>query len=307
MLERKNLIIDTDPGVDDATALLYATKCGQLNITLLSAAGGNSPMENIVSNTLHVAEIFDINAPVVQGATSPLCRPAVYPVGAQGKTGFGGYTYNKKSIKSKPVQGEACDVIYQKLKESEDQTTILSLGPMTNIAKMLQKYPDAKKHIKEIVFMGGTKEKIIGRPYKEFNIGYDPEAADIVLKSKIPLVMVPMELGHMAYLSFDEIDIIKKMNKTGKILAKMFSKYNDYHVGKLGAAVHDSCTIFYLTHPELVKTEEGHIDIKYYDDGKENFGYIDIDFNKKPNAKICLDMDIDNFKFYLIDIISNCK
>ena len=155
--------------------------------------------------------------------------------------------------------------------------------------------------------MGGTKEKIIGRPYKEFNIGYDPEAADIVLKSKLPLIMVPMELGHMAYLNFDEIKIIKKMNKTGKLLAKMFSKYNDFHVGKFGAAVHDACAVFYLTHPELVKTEEGFVEIKYYQEGDKNFGYIDIDFNRKPNAKICVDVDIDDFKYYLLDTISVCK
>jgi len=307
MTEKKNIIIESDPGIDDATALLYASKCENLNIMLLSCAGGNSPMENIVSNALHIVEIFDMNVPVSQGSLTPLCRPSIYPISAQGKSGFGGYIYNKKRLKLKPLDGESCDNIYKTLISTKEKTTILSIGPMTNIAKMLQKYPDAKKHIKEIVFMGGTKERIYGRPYKEFNIGYDPEAADVVLKSKIPLVMVPMELGHMAYLNFDEIKVIKKMNKTGKLLAKMYSEYHDFHVGDYGAAVHDPCAVFYLAHPELIKTEKGFIEIKYYQENGENFGYIDIDFEKKPNATICVDVDIDAFKSHLFEIISKCK
>lgn len=307
MKNKMNLIIDTDPGVDDAIALMYAINCGKFNIQLLSSAGGNGPIENITNNTLHLTELFNVEIPVVQGASTPLVRPANYATKQQGKSGLGGYSYNKKKLKHQPIDGEACDIIYDTLKKNKTKTTIISIGPMTNLARLLQKYPDAKQYIKEIIFESGTKEKIYGKPYKSFNVGYDPEAAEIVFKSGVKLVMVPMELGHFAYLDKQDIKRFKKTNKTGKIFAKMFKKYHDYHVGKLGAAVHDVCTVYYLTHPEYIKTEKAYIEIKYYKSGKDDFGYIDIDFKKKPNATVCVDLDINMFKYDLFETLEKCE
>ncbi len=308
MKEKKiDLIIDTDPGVDDSIALLYAIKSERFNIKLLSSAGGNGPIENITANAIHITELFNEEIPVVQGASTPLVRPAKYATKEQGKNGLGAYSYNKKKLKHSPVDGEACDVIYQTLKNSQDKISIVSIGPMTNLAKMIQKYPDCKKYIKEIIFESGTKEKIYGKPYKSFNIGYDPEAAEVVFKSGIKLVMVPMELGHFAYLDHNDIKKFKKTNKIGKIYAKMFKGYNDYHVGKMGAAVHDVCTIYYLTHPEYIKTEKAFIEIKYYKTETDDFGYVDIDFDKKPNATVCVDLDINMFKYDLFEALEKCN
>ena len=308
MKEKKiDLIIDTDPGVDDSIALLYAIKSERFNIKLLSSAGGNGPIENITANAIHITELFNEEIPVVQGASTPLVRPAKYATKEQGKNGLGAYSYNKKKLKHSPVDGEACDVIYQTLKNSQDKISIVSIGPMTNLAKMIQKYPDCKKYIKEIIFESGTKEKIYGKPYKSFNIGYDPEAAEVVFKSGIKLVMVPMELGHFAYLDHNDIKKFKKTNKIGKIYAKMFKGYNDYHVGKMGAAVHDVRTIYYLTHPEYIKTEKAFIEIKYYKTETDDFGYVDIDFDKKPNATVCVDLDINMFKYDLFEALEKCN
>ena len=302
-----DIIIDTDPGVDDAIALLYAFKSECFNIKLISSAGGNGPIENITSNAIHITELFNEEIPVVEGSPTPLVRPAKYATNAQGKSGLGDYTYNKKKLKHHPVEGEACDVIYQTLKSSKTKTSIISIGPMTNLAKMIQKYPDCKKYIKQIIFESGTKEKIYGKPYKSFNVGYDPEAAEVVFKSGIKLVMVPMELGHFAYLDHNDIKRFKKANKIGKIYAKMFKGYHDYHVGKLGAAVHDVCTIYYLTHPEYIKTEKAFIEIKYYKTNTDDYGYVDIDFNKKPNATVCVDLDINMFKYDLFEALEKCS
>ncbi len=302
-----DIIIDTDPGVDDAIALLYAFKSECFNIKLISSAGGNGPIENITSNAIHITELFNEEIPVVEGSPTPLVRPAKYATNAQGKSGLGDYSYNKKKLKRHPVEGEACDVIYQTLKSSKTKTSIISIGPMTNLAKMIQKYPDCKKYIKQIIFESGTKEKIYGKPYKSFNVGYDPEAAEVVFKSGIKLVMVPMELGHFAYLDHNDIKRFKKANKIGKIYAKMFKGYHDYHVGKLGAAVHDVCTIYYLTHPEYIKTEKAFIEIKYYKTNTDDYGYVDIDFNKKPNATVCVDLDINMFKYDLFEALEKCS
>lgn len=308
MKEKTNIIFDADPGVDDAIALMYAIHSEKFNIQLISTEGGNSPIEAITNNALHLTELFQQETPVAMGSKAPLKRPANYATKAQGKSGLGGYTYNKKKLKQSPIPEEACDAIYSVLKKNKGKTIIVSTGPMTNIAKMLTKYPDSKKLIKEIIFESGTKEKIYDKPYKSFNIGYDPEAAEVVFKSGVKLVMVPMELGHFAYLDKEDIRQFKRTNKTGKIYAKMFKGYKDFHVGHLGAAVHDVCTIFYLTHPEYIKTEKAFIELKYYnnDDGS-NFGYIDIDFDKNPNAIVCIDLDIAMFKHQLFEALKKCN
>ena len=115
-----------------------------------------------------------------------------------------------------------------------------------------------------------------------------------------------MELGHIAYLNKQEIKRFKKANKIGKTFAKMFEKYRDYHVGKLGAAVHDTCVFYYLAHPKLVKTEPAEVSIKYYKKDEYDFGYIDTDLNSKtPNATVCMDLDIDAFKAEVFDILEN--
>lgn len=296
MEQKTECIVVTDPGVDDATAIMYALFCKVIDIKLFCIAGGNGPIVNATNNCLFLMDLFKQNIPVAVGPDHPLKRQPTYALNAQGKGGLGGYKVNPKKLKSKALESPACDAMFETLKKSKKKLPIIAIGPMTPIAEMLEKYPDSKKHIKEIIFMGGTKEKIYGKPYREFNIAFDPESVEIVLKSKIPLVMVPMELGHFAYLDKNDIKIFKKTNKIGKIFAKMFKKYKDFHVGHLGAAVHDVCTIYYLTNPQNMKWENGYVEMKYYKDGNEEYGYLDTSYDKKPNAKICVDIDITDFK-----------
>ncbi|MDE6583449.1 MAG: nucleoside hydrolase, partial [Clostridia bacterium] len=237
--KKQNIIIDCDPGVDDAIALLYALQSENLNVQLIATEAGNNHVKSITENAIHLTELFKSDVPVVQGVENPIKRQASYALKAQGKGGLGGYNFNRKKLKKSPLQESASDAMYNVLKANKEKTTIVSIGPMTNIAVLLNEHPDAKDYIKEIIFESGTKEKIYGKPYKSFNVGFDPEAAEIVFKSEIPLVMVPMELGHIAYLDKDDIKLFKKTNKIGKIFAKMFTKYHDHHVGDMGAAVHD--------------------------------------------------------------------
>ncbi len=302
-MEKQDVIIVTDPGVDDATALMYAIYCGQINIKLLAVAGGNGPISNAVNNALYLMELFKQDIPVAVGLDHPLKRPPKYALNAQGKGGLGGLKVNPKKLTTKPIEKPAKDAMYEILKNSNKKMTIIAIGPMTSVAEMLLEYPDAKKYIKEINFMGGTKEKIYGKPYREFNISFDPECVDIVIKSGIPLVMIPMELGHFAYLDKDDIKKFKKTNRIGKIFAKMYKKYNDFHVGHLGAAVHDVCSVYFLTNPQCLKMEKGHIELKYYKDGNEEYGYIDTSYDKEPNALIAVDMDISDFKYDLFEAL----
>lgn len=294
--KKKDIIIVTDPGVDDAIAIMYGLFCDELNIKLLAIAGGNGPIENATANACYLMDLFKENIPIAVGPNEPLKRDPAYAFNAQGKDGLGGLKINKKMIKTQPIKDSAADAMFDVLRKSPEKMTIVALGPMMCLADMFKKHPSSKKYIEQIVVMGGTKEKIVGKPYREFNVAFDPESTDIVLRSGVPIVLVPMELGHMAYLDKEEIARFKNTNKIGALYAKMFSKYNDFHVGKLGAAVHDVCAVYYLTDPDKVKLEECHAEVKYYDDTLENYGYIETDYDKAPNMSICVDIDIDDFK-----------
>ncbi len=300
-----DIIVITDPGVDDASSLMYAIFCEKINIQLLCIAGGNGPISNATNNALYLMELFKQNIPIAVGPDHPLKRPPVYAYYAQGKGGLGGLKVNEKKLKLKPIETPACDAMYEKLKNSKRKLPIIAIGPMTCLAEMLEKYPDSKKYIKEVIFMGGTKEKIYGKPYREFNISFDPECVDIVIKSGVPLVMIPMELGHFAYLDKHDIKKVKKTNKIGKIFAKMYKKYNDFHVGKLGAAVHDVCAMYYLTNPQNMKTENAHVELKYFKTETDDYGYLETSYDKKINTQICVDMDISDFKYDFFQALEN--
>ena len=292
------VIMDCDPGIDDAMAIMNAVNSENIEVKLISTVSGNLTIEETVKNALKIVEICKCtNIPVALGADKPYKRQSVYASMAQGSTGLGGFQFAMP--KTKPFHIKSPDAIYYFLRENPAKnTTLLCTGPMTNIANLLLKYPDAKNLISRIVFMGGSKDEDGStEPYREFNVAYDPEATQIVFDSQIPLVMVPMELGHIAYFTPEEQGKIKRANKLGEIFYKMFTKYNDFHVGKLGAAVHDSCCALYLSNPEIFKTEEAFVKIDYHKKEDKEYGFINCDFNsKKKNAVVCVDIDVEKMK-----------
>ena len=291
------VIIDCDPGIDDAMAIMNAVNSENIEVKLISTVSGNLTIEETMKNALKLTEIFKVDIPVSEGAREPIKRQPVYAGLAQGTKGMGGYTF--KTPKNKPFVLKSPDAIHFFLNENPAKnTTILCMGPMTNIANLLKKYPEAKDLISRIVFMGGSKDEDGSTvPYREFNVAYDPEAMQIVFDSHIPLVMVPMELGHIAYFTPEEQQKIKRANSVWEIFYKMFTKYNDYHVGKLGAAVHDSCSALFLSNPEIFRTEQAFLKIDYYKKDNTEYGYIKCDFGaKEPNATVCVDVEIEKFK-----------
>lgn len=302
------IIMDVDPGVDDAFAISYAIGSDKVRTELLSVAAGNTEIEATMNNTLQITELLKRHTPVARGASRPLKIEGEHAIWAHVDGGLCGYKYDAKKITAKPVDGDAVDVIYKKLiSNGVQKTTIISIAPMTNIALLLQKYKDAKKYIKQIVFMGGSKEIVYGRPYKEFNITFDPDAVEVVLTSGVPLVMVPMELGHFSFLDSFDIKRLSKMGEIGKALAKMTEGYTDRHVGDFGAATHDSTAVAFVVNPKIIKTEKAFISLERTEGiGAEKVAYVAVDFkHKKPNALICVDIDISKFKEDLFKAIDN--
>ena len=226
-------------------------------------------------------------------------RPAVH-----GNGGLGEYIFEENSRRI--TEGDAVEVMYETLKASSEKVTIICLSPTTNIAKLLTKHKDAVKYIEKIVLMAGTIEEVGKKeiPYAEFNVSCDPEAAEFLFKSKVPIEVVPMEMGHTAYLEWQDVFKTKNTNFVGSVLEVIYRSYKDRHV-KNGIATHDGCAAAYLTNPELFKTKPVFAEVKYFDSIKT--GVLTMDFSKKPNVVTCTEVDVKNFRKLYFKMLKKCK
>ncbi len=297
-------IINCDTGIDDAVALIMAIKSGKLDIKLLITDIGNVAPEQAAQNTLNILELISAEKIPVCAGDGECFEIERERYVAHGETGMGNYKFKKN--KRKIVEGDAIEVLYETLKASDEKTTIVSLSPPTNIAKLLTKYPDSKNYIERVVYMAGSIEEIKKGeiPYLEFNVSSDPEAANVLFKSGLKLDIVPMEMGHTAYLDWQEVFKTKNENYVGSVLEVIFRSYKDRHV-KNGIATHDGCAIAYLIEPQIFKTKPVFAFVKYYE--KVNTGAMNIDFDKKPNATICTEMNIKKFKKLYFKCLKKCK
>lgn len=297
-------IINCDPGIDDAVAIIMAIKSGVIDVKLITADLGNISTDLSAKNALNVLELIGAqNIPVAVGEGKCLVKDRVRRA-AHGKTGLGNYVFPKNNRKC--VKGDAVDIMYKELKSNDEKMTIICLSPPTNIAKMLQKYPDAKDMIERIVFMVGSIEQLKrGKlPYKEFNVAGDPEACEVILDSKIKLEIVPMEMGHTAILTWQDVFKTKRMNHVGAVLEEIYREYKDFHV-KDGIATHDGCAIAYIVKPEFFKVEDVKVEVRYYE--KLDSGVFVMNFDKKPNATACTEVNVKKFRKFYFDCLKKCK
>ncbi len=298
------VIINCDPGIDDAIALMMAEKSDKLDIKLLSTDVGNVSPLQAAKNCLNILELIDAkNIPVCFGDGKCFEVERERYV-AHGKTGLGDYEFEKNDRRL--LKGDAVDIIYKTLMESEQKITLLCLAPPTNIAKLLTKYPDCKDKIDRLVFMAGSLEDLKrGQvPYAEFNAACDPEAVEVLFDEKIEIDIVPMEMGHTAYLDWQEVFKTKNENQVGEVLEEIFRSYKDRHV-KNGIAMHDGCAVAYLTNPELFKKKPVFAKVKYYD--KISTGVMVLDFDKKPNAEACTEINVKKLKKLYFKCLKKCK
>lgn len=304
MKKKIPVIINCDTGIDDAVALILATKSGKLDIRLIVTDLGNVDPKKSAKNTNNILELIHApQIPVVAGEGK--CLKKERPrVAVHGNGGLGDFVFDPND--RKVIDGDAVETFYQALMNSEEKVTIISLSPVTNLAKLIIKHPDCLPKIDRLVFMVGSIEPIKKgeMPYPEFNMATDPEAGEIVFASGIKIEIVPMEMGHSAYLDWQDVFKTKCMNNTGTVLEYIFRSYKDRHVQN-GIAMHDGCAIAYVTNPELFETKPAAAEIKYFDD--LDTGVLSLNFNKKPNVSVCTGINIKKFKTIYFDALKKCK
>ena len=298
----RKIIIDTDPGQDDAIAILLALASPEIDVLGITAVAGNVPLPLTERNTRVVCELAGrTDMPVYAGCEAPLWRPLITAEHVHGGTGLDGPVMTEPTMTLQPEHG--VDFIIETLRAEPSKTvTLCPLGPLTNIAKAMQQAPDITERIQEIVLMGGAYFEVGNiTPAAEFNIFVDPEAADIVLRSGVPITMMPLDVTHKALATKPRIEAFRALGTTlGTTVAEwldFFERFDTQKYGTDGAPLHDPCVIAYLIAPELF--EGRHVNVTVETGSELTLGMTVVDFwritERAANATFMQNIDADGF------------
>lgn len=300
------IIMDTDPGIDDAAALTMAINDPNIDLKLVTAVAGNVTVDKTTTNALKIVHFFGKSdkIPVAAGAEQPLIKPFEDAARIHGESGMPGYDFGDDY--GQPIKKTAVEALHDAIM-AEDEITLVPTGSYTNIALLFSQYPEVKSHIKQIVAMGGSLSGGNMTSSAEFNVFTDPDAAKIMYNAGIPIVTVGLDITLKALLTADTIEKLGQMNEAGKMLHGLITHYNDG--SNAGRPMHDVNTIFYLLHPDKIKTKEMWVDVQT--DGPA-IGTLVGDIrgayhDGKTNAKVCVDIDADYFNKWFLDEVSKIK
>lgn len=299
----RKIIIDTDPGQDDAVAILLALASpDEIDVLGITAVAGNVPLELTQKNARIICELAGKpDTKVYAGCAAPLNRALVTAEHVHGKTGLDGPTLPDPVM---PLQdGHAVDFIIETLRaQPPGSVTLCPLGPLTNIATAFTKAPDIVGRVAEIVLMGGAYFEVGNiTPAAEFNIYVDPEAADIVFKSGVDLVVMPLDVTHKALVTKPRNDAFRALpGDVGHAVAEMtdfFERFDKEKYGSAGAPLHDPCVTAYLIRPDLFSGRNINVEIETQ--GALTLGMTVADWwgvsGRAPNATFIGDVDAEGF------------
>ena len=244
--------IDCDTGTDDSVAIMLAHALPELSVVALSAVAGNSPLYNTFPNTRRIVHLLGADYPVYPGAERPLVREPHVAGKFHGENGLGDVELPLPDCA--PETTPAWDALYQAAKRMPGELRLVATGPLTNVAIALTKYPELKTLLHSIALMGGAAVGGNVTPAAEFNIYDDPDAAQIVFKSGVPLVMCGLDVTMQAELRpADWDEMAGYSNRCGSLVRELFAcAWSAVQtVGLTGVAQHDSCPVLYLAHPDL--------------------------------------------------------
>ncbi len=268
MAAPRKIIIDTDPGQDDAVAILLALASpDEVDVLCVVAVAGNVPLNLTQKNARIVCELAgrpDVR--VFAGCDQPLSRKLVTAEHVHGKTGLDGPQLPEPNM---PLQEQhGVDFIIQTLRNEEPGTvTLVPIGPLTNIAQAVQQAPDIVDRVQEIVLMGGAYFEVgNSTPAAEFNIYVDPEAAEIVFKSGVEIVVMPLDLTHKALTNATWVQGMRDLGTdVGQMVAEwtdFFERFDKEKYGSEGAPLHDPCTVAYLINPSMFSGRKVNVEIE---------------------------------------------
>ncbi len=307
-MKARKIIIDTDPGQDDAVAILLALASPELEVLGITCVAGNVPLPLTAKNARVVCELAgrtDIR--VFAGCDRPLRRKLVTAEYVHGKTGLDGIALPDPVMPL--AEGHAVDFLIETLREEAPGTvTLCPIGPLTNIATAFARAPDIVPRVAEIVLMGGAYFEVGNvTPAAEFNIHVDPEAAEIVFRSGAPVVVMPLDVTHRALTTRARVEGFRNLGtRVGHAVASwtdFFERFDMAKYGSEGAPLHDPCTIAYLLQPDLFTGR--HVNVEIETKGEFTLGMTVADWwrvtGREANAMFMGGIDAEGFYALLTD------
>ena len=294
-MSKINILLDCDPGHDDAIALLVASFSSKLNLLGVTTCSGNQTVEKTTRNAHNLLNFFKrSDIPLVKGHHNPIERPSRICPEIHGESGLDGFDFPK--YKDMSLSIEACDFIIKIVKENKG-LTIVTTGPMTNLGLAFKKDPSIKEYIKEIVLMGGSTTDGNITKEAEFNILVDPEAADICFRSGVPLKMVGLNVTRQILVTEEVIKEAEKIKTRGGDLfvklMKVFNKNQKEFFGLEAAPLHDPATIISLINQNALIFEDMHVEIDTSYD--ETAGKTICSKDGYKNAKVAVAVNLDDY------------
>ena len=296
----KRIIIDTDPGVDDALTFLLALASPEVKLEALTTTQGNVTLEKATRNALSILELAQAShIPVAAGSVLPLVEPLRASAYVHGESGIG----NSKlpEPKTNPVQTHAVDYLIERVLAEPNEISIFPIGPLTNIAMAIRKEPKFAKAVKELVIMGGAiQEGGNMSPLAEFNIFVDPHAAHIVFHAGIPITLIPLDVTHQCLLKQEHVDRLMKINSPiSRFVRDVLEVYlpSSQKMGFEGSALHDPLTLATVIAPELLTLKEYYVDVDISGGVSMGKTFADIfNVSKKPaNMKVAMNVHSADF------------
>ncbi|CAN5777224.1 pyrimidine-specific ribonucleoside hydrolase RihA [soil metagenome] len=303
------IILDCDPGHDDALAILLALARPELRLLGITTVGGNAPLEATTLNALRVLTLAGrTDIPVAPGADRPLCRPLRVAAQVHGASGLEGAELPEPAVGPDP-RG-AVELMAQLVRESDAPVTLVPTGPLTNIAIFLAAHPELHSRIERICLMGGAMGEGNWTASAEFNIWVDPEAAVRVFDSGLPLTMIGIDVTHQAVVPVSQTDRLADIgNHTGRVFAELFRFFGDWHARRYGwdgSPIHDAVAVGHAALGDLVETRPYRVDVEVTSELTLGRTVVDREglSGKPANAEVGVSIDRERFVEMVFEAIA---
>jgi inosine-uridine nucleoside N-ribohydrolase len=297
------VVIDCDPGHDDANAHLLALASAELELRGVTTVSGNTTLPNATANALKVLEFVGrTDVPVAAGADRPLLREQFVAKYVHGESGLEGPELPEP--RARPLEQHAVDFLAERV----EGATLVPVGPLTNVALLLARYPDVRPE--RIVLMGGAIAEGNVTPAAEFNIWADPEAAARVFESGIDLTMIGLDVTHRALVGAAEAERLRASGRTGELVAELLEYYNRFHAetyGFAGSPIHDAVAVAHVLRPNIVETKRRHVAIETQSELCRGRTVVDLwrRTGNEPNAHVGVEIDAPAFVELLLERIAS--
>ena len=303
------VLIDCDPGHDDAMALLLALASPELDLLGVSTVHGNQTLDKTTANALRVLEFAGRgDVPVAAGADRPLMREPRVADHVHGETGLDGP--DLPPPQGDPVPAHAVDFLADKLHAADAPVTLIPTGPLTNIALLLARHPDVADDIERIVLMGGAIAEGNVTPAAEFNIWVDPEAAQRVFASGLDVTMVGLDVTHRALMTPDHAERLRSAGRVGTMVAELWDFYHRWHSRVYefeGTPVHDALAVAHVIRGDLLTTQRRNVEVDCASELCRGRTVVDLwqISGREPNAHVGVEVEGPAFLDLLVERIGS--